>query len=164
MAAPTIAALLDFETNIEDAFAVYLRIAHPTYQVLTPRTIPSDQDKLRTPRFELSLAITGSGSSEHDRTIDGKTYESSRTGSLSIRAATRRADPDNLLGTLRGQLRAALLPATLAVDATDLPYYALTHITEAGASPQSFAGNDEIISDLSWSIAWFIKPDQWPAS
>lgn len=164
MPAPTIANLLDYETNIQDAFASYLAIAFPDCQILTPRTSPFDEDRLRTPRYELSLAVTGTGSAEHDRITDGKVYESTKTGSLAIRAVAQRAVIDQSLGRLRGQLRNALLPATLAVGAADLPYYELTHIQETGCSPQSFAGNEEIISDLTWSLSWFIKPDQWPVS
>lgn len=164
MAAPTIAALLDYETNIEDAIAAYLATTFSSYQVLTPRTAPTDEAKLRTPRFDVSLSMTGSGTPEHDRTTDSKAYESFKSGALTIRAAVRRGASGQSLGTLRGQLRKAMLPATLALTAIAIPYYEITHIQEAGSSPQTFAGNDEIISDLTWTISWFIKPDQWPAS
>jgi hypothetical protein len=164
MPAPTIAALLDYETNLEDALVAYFAQLYPAWQVLTDRTTPEEESKLRTPRIEIAVAQTGSGSAEHQaqNRPDKAYYESHKTGSLSIRAVARRPASDQSLGTMRGQLRQAMLPDTLSLTSVNVPYYEITHIAEGGSSPAFFAGNDEIQCELTWDIAWFIKPDAWP--
>lgn len=164
MPAPTIAALLDYETNLEDALVAYFAQRFTAWQVLTDRTTPEDEDKLRTPRIEIAIAQTGSGTSEHQaQNRPGEAYyESHKTGTLSIRAVARRPKADQSIGTMRGQLRESMLPRTLSLTPVNVPYYEITHVAESGSAPAFFAGNDEIQCELSWDIAWFIKPEAWP--
>ena len=164
MPAPTIAALLDYETILEDALVAYFKSLYPAWQVLTDRTTPEDEAKLETPRIEIAIALTGSGTAEHQaqNRPEEAHYESHKTGTLSIRAVARRPKADQSLGTMRGQLRQAMLPRTLALTSVNVPYYEITHVVEAGSAPAFFAGNDEIQCELTWDIAWFIKPDAWP--
>jgi hypothetical protein len=166
MAAPSIAELLDYESNLEDALVAYFGARFPAWQVLTDRTTPEDEQKLETPRIEIAVSQTGSGTAEHQaqNRPDKAYYESQKLGTLSIRAVARRPKTDQSLGTMRGQLREAMLPETLALTPVNVPYYEITHVAESSSVPAFFAGNDEIQCELSWDIAWFIKPDAWPLS
>ena len=166
MAAPSIADLLDYETHLEDAFAAYLAAQYTAWQVLTDRTSPEDEDKLRTPRAEVAFALTGTGSAEHQaqNRPDEKYYESHKTFSMTVRIAACRAKSDQSLGRMRGQAREAMLPRTLALSTVNLPYFEILDVSETGSSPAFFAGNDEIQSELTWSIHLFIPPASWPVS
>lgn len=164
MPAPSIAVLLNYEGNIEDAIVAHIAALYPNYQVLTARTAAADEGKLQTPRVEVELVTAGSGSARNDRLVDGREYESHRLGSLTIRVVARRDAAGQDLGAMRGQMRYVMLPATMALTDVTLPYYEIADISEGSSTPGIFLGNDEIMSDLEWAIQWFIKPDAWPAS
>ena len=165
MPASSIADLLDYESHLEDALAAYFAARFPAWQILTDRTQPEDEARLQTPRIEIAVAHTGTGSAEHDpqNRPDLAAYDSHKTGSLTIRAVCRRVAGQGI-GAMRGALRGAMLPSALALTPVNVPYYAITHVTESGSSPAFFAGNDEIQCELSWDIAWFIPPEAFPLS
>lgn len=166
MPAPDIATLLDYETILEDAIAAYLVSRHASWQVLTDRTLPAQEAKLETPRAEVAFALTGSGSAEHQagNRPDEKYYESHKIGSLSVRVVARRGGAGQSLGQMRGALREDMLPRTLALTSVNIPYYEILDVTESSSSPAIFADNDEIITELTWAVHFFIKPDAWPVS
>jgi hypothetical protein len=166
MAAPDIPTLLDYETNLEDALTAYLVSRHATWQVLTDRTAPAAEGKLRTPRVEVAFTLTGSGTAEHQagNRPDEPYYESEKIGTLTVSVVAQRGASGQSLGQMRGALREDMLPRTLALTSVNVPYYEILDVTETGSTPSIFADNDEIISELTWSLRFFIKPAAWPAS
>lgn len=164
MAAPSKAALLDYETNYEVALKAYLDAAFPAYQVLTAETLASAEPKLATPRIELQLTVTGTGTAEHQRNTDNAIYKSQKTGVLRIRAVARRNGTGQHLGTMRGQIRNAMLEATQALDDTALPYYQTIGIEESGSTRDIAADNDEVQTEVEFTISWWIRNDIWPVS
>lgn len=165
MAAPNNATLLDYEGNIEDALATYLASVITSTQVLTPRTLQTSQEILTTPRVTASLAVSGTNPNQQaNRATDSGEYDSFKSGILSLTCVVRRDASGQSLGTLRGKVRAALLKPTAAFNGTNLPYYQVVTLREIGSSLSSDPENDEISSQLSYLIEWYIKPDQWAAS
>ncbi len=165
MAAPTNAALLDYETAIEDALATYLATLLTGTQILTPRTVLSTSGTLSTPRVQLSVEITGTNANQqNDRTTDGLWYDSHKLAQLSLACIVRRDTSGQSIGTLRGKVRVAMLSATAALTSNNLPYYQVITLREgssrAGINPE----NDEIFHQLTYALEFWIKPDQWAAS
>mgnify|MGYP000567760366 CR=1 FL=1 len=60
MPAATIAALLDYETNIEDALKAHFQNTLPTTQILTPRVLIGTAPILTTPRITLVVGVAWS--------------------------------------------------------------------------------------------------------
>lgn len=165
MAAPTNAALLDFEGNIEDAVAAYLTSAIASTQVLTMRTLLSSSGVLSTPRVTVNVAITGTNANQqNNRTTDQGEYDSHKLAQLTLACVTRRDASGQSLGTLRGKVRVAMLKATAALTSNNLPYYQIVTLREGASQLSSDSTNDEIIHQLSYALEFWIKPDQWAAS
>lgn len=164
MPAPSDAAVLAYETNIEDAFVAYLKSVYASLQVLTARTSPADEKKNRTPRIELRVQVSSSGAQENLRPRDGKRYRSHKIGTLTVRVVAQRGTAGQDLGLMCGRVRLALEPATAAITPEQLPYYQLVHLVEASGTPSILADNDEIILELGYAIEWWIRPDAWPVS
>jgi hypothetical protein len=164
MPAPTIAALLAYELNIEDAYATALDGITTGVQILTSRTTLVVAGELATPRVEISLAVTGTGPQENLRTTDNASYRSHKLGLLTIKVSCRREATSQLFGNMLGFIRGSLLEATQIFDATNLPYYQIAHLVETSSASEIFPGNDEIQSVLAYAIEWWIKPDQWPVA
>ncbi len=165
MAAPSIAALLDYETNIEDALATYLAAQIGSAQVLTTRTLISSEEILETPRVTVAVNVTGTNPDQQaSRDTDGAEYDSHKMGSVSLVAVMRRNASGQSMTTLRGGLRKAMLSATAALTAVNLPYYQIVTLREAASSAGFDKENDEIFMTLNYNLEFFIKPDQWAAS
>ncbi len=165
MAAPTNAALLDYESNYESALATYLGTALTGTQVLTPQTILSSAGNLTTPRITVVANVSGTNANQQgNRTTDGAEYDSHKLGSITLACATRRDASGQSFGTLRGKARVAMLAATAALNGTNLPYYETVTLREASSSMTSDQDNDEIVCVLTYSLEFYIKPDQWAAS
>lgn len=165
MPAPSIAALLDYETNIEDALATYLDGQLAATQVLTTRTLLTSDEHLATPRVTVAVQLTGTNPDQQaNRTTDGAEYDAHKLGTVTLVAAIRRNASGQSLTTLRGGLRQAMLAATAALTGVNLPYYQITTLREGAGSAGINADNDEIVYTLSYALEFFIKPDQWAAS
>lgn len=165
MAAPSIAALLDYETNIEDALATYLAAQISSTQVLTTRTLLTAEESLETPRVTVAVQIGGTDpNQQNNRTTDGAEYDSHKTGTLTLVAVMRRNASGQSMTTLRGGIRKAMLSATAALTASNLPYYQVTLLREGSCVAGFDATNDELSYTLNYSLEFFIKPDQWAAS
>ena len=157
--------LLDYETNYEDALGTYLTSAIANTQILTPRTLLSSQPILTTPRVTVAVQVTGTNPNQTGmRTTDSKDYDSHKLGSVSLVCVTRRDASGQSLGTLRGKARVAMLGATAALNANNLPYYQTVTLREGSATMSSDADNDEIMTVLNYALEFYIKPDQWAAS
>jgi hypothetical protein len=167
MPASSIAALLDYETNIEDAVRTFLLGSGyfgATHQILTPRTLLTTEAELETPRVTVALNVSGSGMLEEQRTTDSAWYQAERTGTLQIIVTARRDGAGQSIGTMRGKVRKAMLDATAALDGSTLPYYSLLTVIESGAQNSGNAENDELACAMNFDVRFCIKPDAWPAS
>ena len=166
MAAPDIPTLYDFETAYEDALANYFAGINgaPFTYVYTPRTNGADEPKLATPRVTIAMSITGTGVQEEFR--QGSTtanYYAHKTGTIGLMVATQRSNTAQNHGNLRGRARQAMLEVTAALNSNTVPYYQTLFVTEQGATQSIDAENDEIITQLSYAIEFFIPPSSWPA-
>jgi hypothetical protein len=164
MAAPTIAALLDYETNIENALATYIDSAITSTQILTTRTLLTEDLILTTPRITVAVLVTGTNpNQQNDRTTDGLAYDSEKMGTVTLVASIRRNASGQALTALRGGLRGAMLAATAALNVSNLPYYQIITLREGTCTTGINADNDEITYAVTYSLDFLIKPDQWPA-
>lgn len=165
MAAPSIAALLDYETNIEDALKTYLEANIASAQVLTTRTLLTSEETLETPRITVAVQITGTNANHQAiRTTDSAQYDSHKVGTLTLVATMRRNASGQSMTTLRGGIRKAMLAATAAFDGTNLPYYQIITLREGSCNTSMSGDNDEISYVMSYSLEFYIKPDQWAVS
>lgn len=166
-AAPDIPTLYDFETAYESALANYFANLNgaPFAQVLTPTTQTNTEPSLETPRVTLALSITGTGDKEDFR--QGSTtanYYSHKVASLALSVATCRSNTAQNHGNLRGRARQAMLEVTAALNSNTVPYYQTIFVTEQSSSQAIDPDNDEIITQLTYGLEFWIKPDSWPAS
>jgi len=165
MPASSIAVLLDYETNIEDALATYLAAQIASTQILTTRTLLTSQEILTTPRITVSVSISGTNpNQQNNRTTDSAEYDSHKLGSVTLVAVMRRNGSGQSMTTLRGGIRKAMLSATAALTAVNLPYYQIITLREGASSPGFDADNDEVSMSITYALEFFIKTDQWPAS
>lgn len=165
MPASTVAVLLDYESNFENALATHFSNTLSNVQILTPRVLIASAPILVTPRVTISTTITGTNPNQTGtRPSDGSDYDSHKIGTIQLAATTRRDATGQALGTLRGQCRQAMLQATAALNSNTLPYYQTVILREASTTSAANPDNDEIASVLTYNLEFYIKPDQWPAS
>lgn len=164
MPAPSVKALLDYETNFEDALAAYYATVFTGLQILTPRTPATVAQALVTPRVTIKMEITGTGSAEEKPDGDAEYYEAHKLGVITIEAIVRRNASGQSLGVARGQIRESMLPRTHALTTTNLPYYEVLDITEGSCVPEIEEDNDEIKTVLKFPVEFAIMPEQWPVS
>jgi hypothetical protein len=63
---------------------------------------------------------------------------------------------------MRGTARQAMLERTQVFNANSLPYYQVIDVWE-GSSQQSVQdGNDEILTELTFPLKFFIPPSSFP--
>lgn len=165
MPAPSIAVLLDYETNIEDALATYLAAQIASAQILTPRTLLTSETQLETPRITIGVTISGTNpNQQNDRTTDGLWYDSHKLGTVTLTGVIQRNGSGQSLTTLRGGIRKAMLSATAALTNSNLPYYQIVTLREGSATMGFDADNDEINATLTYNLEFFIKPGEWAAT
>lgn len=167
MPAPTIAALLDYETNYEDALASWLSNTLSNVKIYTPRTLltATDGEELKTPRVTVAMQLTGTNPNQQGtRTTDSAIYDAHKLGQITLTCTVQRNNTSQSLGTLRGGVRKQMLQATAALNANTLPYYQTLILREGAAVPTIDAENDEIQCSLGYELQFAIKPDQWAAS
>ena len=115
MPAATIAALLDYETNIEDALKAHFQNTLPTTQILTPRVLIGTAPILTTPRITLVVGVTGTNANQTaTRANTSQDYDSHKLGTVQAIGTVRRDGTGQSLGTIRGNIRQAMLQATAA--------------------------------------------------
>jgi hypothetical protein len=162
MPASTNAALLDYETNIEDALATYLDGAITSTQVLTTRTLLTSDEILTTPRITVAVQIAGTNPSQQaTKSSYAGDYDSHKLGTVSLVATMRRNASGQGMTALRGGIRAAMIPVVAALNGTNLPYYQILTLREGSCSTSFNADNDEIVYALTYALEFYIKPDQW---
>jgi hypothetical protein len=173
MAAPNIATLFDFESAYEDALRNYfvnVNVGGFTFpQVLTPRTNLVTANFQQTPRLQIRAGITGlaaSGSGVQEELVPlgntGTSYYSYYTIGLTMDVVTSRSNTSQPHGFYRGAARQGMLEYTASMNNNTVPYYQ-TVFVNPGSSVQAIDGeNDEIITQLSYSIDFHIPPTSWP--
>lgn len=175
MSAPNIATLYDFESQYEDAVAGYfanVNIGGQTFaQVLTPRTTLANEEKLITPRLEIKLAITGlvpvaSGVQETPVTVGNvaSNYYSFYSASLALGVVSARDNSAQNHGLLRGATRQGMLEITAALNGTTVPYYETVFMVPSGSLQGVDADNDEITTQLTYDVQFYIPPTSFPNS
>ena len=165
MPASTVAALLDYETNYENAVAGYLDNVNAlsSCQILTPRSLLTTEPILTTPRITVSMSLTGTNPNQQDTRSNGDEYDSHKIGSLALNCVIRRDGSGQSLTTLRGGVREAMLSATAALNSNNLPYYQTLVLREQASAFGPGAENDELQCSLTYGVEFYIKADQWPA-
>lgn len=166
MPASSIAQLLNYEGNYENAVRTYLAAQLTGVQVLTPETLLTDETILETPRVTVAFQLAGTFANQQaNRTTDSAEYDAYKLGTLTLAGYVQRNNTSQSLQTLRGGVRKAMLAATAALNSNTLPYYQ-TVILREGPSQAPLAGenNDEIGFSQSYAVEFWIKPDQWAAS
>ena len=163
MPAPTVASLYDFESTYELALANYFANVNAVWNVLTPGTASNasaNTDYLRTPRITIEFSITGTP--EKRDIANNSEYYSTRTGMYTIQAVSRRNDPTENHGLLRGSIRGAMLNAAGALKLNYIPYLETADVMEASSSQSVDASNDEILTQLTYQVLFFIPPGSVP--
>lgn len=167
MPASTVAALLDYETNYENAIAGYLDNVNAlsSVQILTPRTLLTSEPILTTPRITVSMAITGTNPNQQaTRANTSAEYDCHKIGALTLNCVVRRDGSGQSMTTVRGGVREAMLSATAALNSNNLPYYQTITLREESSSFGPGVENDEIQATLTYGVEFYILPTQWPAS
>lgn len=174
MPAPNIAYLYDFESPYEDALRNYfvnINVGGSTFaQVLTPRTNSSQEAWQETPRLQIragivGLAASGQGVQEVQLSLTTATaaYNYYTLG-LTFDVVTSRSNNAQNHGLLRGAVRQGLLEYTATMNNNTVPYYQ-TVFVNPGASTQAIdAGNDEIITQMTYSLDFAIPATSFPNS
>lgn len=165
MPASTVAALLDYETNYENAIAGYLDNVNAlsSVQILTPRTLLTSEPILTTPRITVSLALTGTNPNQQaTRANTSAEYDSHKFAQLTLNCVTHRDGSGQSLTTIRGGVREAMLKATAALNGNNLPYYQTLTVREESSNFGPGVENDEIQATLTYGVEFYIIPTQWP--
>lgn len=164
MPAADIPTLFDFESAYEDALANYFASINgaPFAQVVTPRSNITEDSELVTPRIAISLAITGTGDKEDFRP-SGANYYSHKLASLTLAVASQRSNTAQNHGNLRGRTRQAMLEMTAALNANTLPNYQTVFVTEQSSAQTIVETNDEIVTQLTYAVEFWIPPSSWPS-
>ena len=163
MPAPTAASLYDFESTYESALANYFANVNASWQIITPQTVSNasvNTDYQRTPRITIEFSITGTPDKRD--IANGSEYYSSRTGSYTIQAVSRRNEPTENHGLLRGSIRQGMLNAAAALNLVHIPYLETADVSETSSSQSVDPNNDEILTQLTYAVLFFIPPSSVP--
>lgn len=163
MPAPTVATLYDFETAYESALASYFSNANATWQVLTPATLANvalNTGYLRTPRLTVEFTVGGTADKRDiQNTVE---YYSERSGTMTIEAAVQRGNAAQSESLVRGTARQAMIERSGAFNSNALPYYQTVDVSETSSSRSVDEANDELITQLTYAIKFWIPPTSFP--
>lgn len=163
MPAPSLAVLYDFETAYEQALANYFVNANSSWQILTPNSfanVSAGTDFLKTPRVMVTFSVTGT---EDQREIaNSSEYYAARTGQMLIQAITSRNNTQQSYPLIRGTARAAMLERNAAFNSNSTPYYQTVDVWETGSAQSSSEGNEEVLTQLTFGVKFFIPPGSFP--
>lgn len=163
MPAPTVATLYDFETAYESALASYLSNVNATWQVLTPATaanIAAGTASVETPRIALDFTVVGTGDQKNIQ--NNVEYYSERSGVMTVQSAVQRNNPTQSDSLMRGSVRSAMLERSQVFNSNSLPYYQTIDVTEIGSARSVDEANDEIITQLTFAVKFWIPPTSFP--
>lgn len=175
MSAPNIATLYDFESAYEDALKNYfanVNVGGFTFpQVLTPRTNMASANFQETPRLQIKASVAGmapSGSGVQETTVTiGNTataYYSYFTLGVTLDVVTSRSNNQQNHGLLRGATRQGMLEYMASMNNTSVPYYQTAFVNPQSSQQMVDPANDELITQLAYSLDFFIPPASFPNS
>ena len=164
MAAPDLATLFDFETNLEAAAKVFLSNATGISQDSIFCTM--DQDELTLPRIEVTVEIAeGIDPPVKRSTVSDIEDYLNYSANVMIRVVTDALEDGTEAShrTIRGNVRAEMLQNANNWTTTPdlLPYYSVQYQRPMGTSYE-IDGNLSV-STLAYDIRFAVRNDAWPA-
>lgn len=156
--APDYESLYDFETQIETAFA----------ELLEEKTTISShgqrsEDNLPVPRYEFQ-ATTGAATGHYGKAKDGLVYPDAFECVLRCRHVTSRRNDFSLHDHRRNvsALRRWMYRFETQITSDRLPYLTIDSILETGSTQGVDPDNELDITDISFAVAFAIRPNAWP--
>jgi len=164
--APSLAALLDFETEWDRALTAVaascvpwtVSTAHGTATLSPPYVVGVFT-------FGGEFAIAGGtqalqrGSNATAAQFDGTTF----LGSILFEIIVDRRTYDTAaMRSTRGGLRAMFLPSAAKFNTTSLPWYSIGAVEEIEGSRSVDEERDLDITSMGWQLRWAIRPEAWP--
>lgn len=159
MPAPSLAALFDFETQIEAAVVTALAAVSVTAYA------SHATGNMATPYCGVSYIHGGPFPSGNPRLFNnGSTWrEDFFQGTLQVSVITDRKRNESSHSTYRGKVRNALYLYASNITGTELPYLSLMELTETGTQPNVSDMDNLDLSIINWSIRFAIKSTAWPS-
>lgn len=160
MSAPTLAALYDFETQIETAVAGVL-----TAGGVTVGGTARGADVLNSPCVEVVCNLNGpwpGGNSTRLFSVGGDYRPDQFSASLLVTVLTDRKRNASSHGAFRGNVRALLYQFVSKFTGSNLPYLVIMDCTETGSSQSQDESRCLDITVLSWDVRFAILPTAWP--
>lgn len=168
MAAPTYAALYDWETLMEDGIAsaigTILTAASITAQINTTRDGATES----TPRIDVMFSP---GNSNGHMTAIGqanpKQVPDQFDGTATIRISTARPISTGnaaIHGTIRGWVRYTMSAGARGLTEGSLPYLQILDMLPAGSASQIYDEKSQDITELSYKVTFAIRQTAWPLS
>lgn len=167
MPAPSLAALRDFETQLDAVLADILQpYAAAPYNLQVVGH--GSTETLTTPRLEFELSLgepPGPQGSNLVRADNGAQTAFSCTLSLRLVYDHLKVTAA-MLGAIRGGLRTLFSPETQAITTSNLPYLDVASLTEVSSARARFR-DEETEKQLSewvsvWAFNLYIRPTAWP--
>jgi len=156
--APTYDILYDFESQIEEAFSDVLdeKTAIGCY------TQRSNQD-LTTPRYEFQFT-NGAATGKHGRAKDGFLYPDGWSGTLRARLITERKADVSFTAHRQSvaKLRRYIAQFETFITEENLPYLDIESVMETGSSQGIDEDQKHDITELSFLVGFYIRPNAWP--
>ena len=159
MPAPSLAALFDFETQVEGAIVAALTTATVTAYA------SHATGNMATPYCAVSYIHGGPFPSGNPRLFNsgGNWREDCFQGTLQVSVVTDRKRNESTHATYRGKVRNVLYTYASTITGTELPYLSLMELTESGTQPNVSDVDNLDLSVINWSIRFAIKSTAWPS-
>ena len=170
MAAPTIAALLDFEAAFEKAAQAILGTsginAYISQQdVATPLIQTAVGFDTNGALDELTILPLGGRSAQDLQ--DFFRYTGTLTLEVSVSRDTARLPTDGgtagFLSQCRGRIRAAMMMSQWPFNDTNLPYYRVSEIRPMGTTTGFEQARNVDLVSMKFGVTFAIQPTAWPA-
>ena len=159
MSAPSLAALYDFETQLETAVASILTAGGVTVAGKARADVT-----LTTPCCEVTSSISGPypASAPDFYSVSGDYRPCTFSGTVQVHILTDRKRNASSHGTFRGGVRALLYAFVSKFTSSNLPYLEVFDAQESGSfnSVDDERGLD--LTTLSWEVRFAILPTAWP--
>lgn len=163
MPSPTDIALMDFEGNIEKAFASQFEALGQSSPALQ-----MDDAQLKTPRYVFQFSSQGVyGGDESRDAIDNNGVQRQQMfrGQLTVVILTDRVDnTDGTHSTLRANIRSILHRWRITLTREFFPYYDIGNMVEAGMNPSVENQQNLDVSTLRFNLVFSIRADAWPVA
>jgi hypothetical protein len=165
--APSLAALRDFETQLDTVLAtVLLPYASAPYGF---QVVGHDSSQpLTTPRIEFEISLGDPPGPQGSNLVRADTgAQTAFSGTLALRLVYDQLKiPADTLGAARGSLRSLFSPETQTINATNLPYLDVCSLTEISSARARFRDeeSEKLLSEwvTVWAFNLYIRPTAWP--